>query len=391
MPRTRHPKRAPTPQQRAQRIAIAFLGIVIALAVAVSLFSLGRVRVVVTARPVPIRADIRLTFAENGTGPDVLKGRVLMVDGVATMEQPVAVKEAPPERIVTESAKARGTVTLHNTHAVDQPLVATTRLLASDATLFRLDRSVVVPAKGTLADVPVTADAVGGEGNIPPTRFSIPGLSSWMQQRVWAESTAPMHGGATAGAGGSVPVVTEQELAAARDTARQKAEEDVRARARSLAATSEESVVLDLALQESIDGNIGEVRNAVAVKTVASARVLFVPRGLLRDHVQRALSEAAAAQGRTLRAIREDALTLRVVSERADQKQVTIAIHAEGDARIAPAFEAFDVRRIVGFGPEEIQSYIKSIPGVEQVDVQLWPFWVKNVPMNGKVEVEVRE
>lgn len=107
--------------------------------------------------------------------------------------------EIPAEQAFSREAtrkdgQAKGQVELINTSGGTQTLVATTRVLSSGGVLFRLDQRVSVPPGGRVAAA-VTADQPGAQGDVPAGKFTIPGLSSGLQQLVYAESTEPMKGG----------------------------------------------------------------------------------------------------------------------------------------------------------------------------------------------------
>ena len=120
-----------------------------------------------------------------------------------------------------KAQKARGTITIFNTYSKDsQPLVATTRFLAENGTLFRLVNPVVIP--GMNGDEPgkidalVEADKPGENGNIGPTRFSIPGFSSSEKRdKFYAVSENAMTGGGTGGKG--VRIVTDSDIEKAKE------------------------------------------------------------------------------------------------------------------------------------------------------------------------------
>lgn len=122
--------------------------------------------------------------AEEGTVP----GRLVVIDAFTKTV------ELPTRDAHDADGIATGSVTLTNTGARDQALVANTRLLSADGVLFRLDDAVTVSASGTI-ETTVHADVAGASGNIAPTHFTIPGLPEDQQTIVYADSAAPMTGG----------------------------------------------------------------------------------------------------------------------------------------------------------------------------------------------------
>lgn len=117
--------------------------------------------------------------------------------------------------------KAQGTIMIFNEYSdAPQPLVATTRFLAEDGTLFRLVNQATVP--GMSGDEPgkvealVEADIDGTVGNIGPSRFSVPGFEgSPKKDKFYGISEKAMIGGGAGGTG--VTIVTSDDIARAKE------------------------------------------------------------------------------------------------------------------------------------------------------------------------------
>lgn len=82
---------------------------------------------------------------------------------------------------------AVGKITLYNNYIKNQPLVATTRLMTPDGQLFRLKDTVNVPVGGSV-EAEVYADKPSADINVPPTKFTIPGLWAGIQDKIYGES-----------------------------------------------------------------------------------------------------------------------------------------------------------------------------------------------------------
>lgn len=91
-------------------------------------------------------------------------------------------------------AKAEGSIEIVNETGTAHTLIAATRFLSPGGVLFRLDRAVPVPAHGRVS-APVTADLPGAQGDIPPGRFTIPGLPEPLQAAIYGEARTAMTGG----------------------------------------------------------------------------------------------------------------------------------------------------------------------------------------------------
>ncbi|MFH1098396.1 MAG: hypothetical protein V1723_00485 [Candidatus Uhrbacteria bacterium] len=382
-----------------ERLAYAFLGLVVIVGIVVLLASLARVRVSITPRAEPIVVDVDIPLVGSGSVKEgEIGGRLARVDGTA--EARVAVGESansettangPPER-------ARGTVSIVSRFGSPQPLVATTRLLATDGTLFRIEKAAVVPSNGRVDNVSVYADRVGARGNIGPSKFTIPGLSGWLQERIWAESAAPMSGGSGMASEldkekASAPVVREADVERTRIKALDAARADIDERVRAMTKNGERVIVLDEASDVKITGAVGDARESLSASARLTRSVIFVAADAFATRARRELEAATLTSGRVLRSERADQLRTRVLSYDAARGLAIVALHAEGEAVFADSGErVFDPSRVAGFTAEEVATYLRSIPGIADVEVRLWPFWVKHVPTNvGTVEVEMRE
>lgn len=112
--------------------------------------------------------------------------------------------------------KAQGSIIIYNAYD-DKPqsLVASTRFLAENGMLFRLVKTTTIPGMKNgepgKVEALVIADKEGVEGNIGPTRFSIPGFDgSPKKEKFYAISEKAMFGGGTGGSG--VALVSEDDI-----------------------------------------------------------------------------------------------------------------------------------------------------------------------------------
>ncbi|MBI4142488.1 hypothetical protein HY480_01275 [Candidatus Uhrbacteria bacterium] len=371
------PKRTRARAPWYERLAAVFLVLAGVLAAAAFIVSLARVRIVITPRVEHITQDFELTIVGSGpvSGNQVL-GRLIRVDGTA--EVSVAL---PPTASVPPTASGALVVTLVNTQPAPQPLVATTRLVSPEGVQFRIVRGATIPARGRLPNVAVTYDAAARQpanadlGVDIPRRYTIPGLSSWLRERVWAESVGAMVASSpTNPPVAPAPAGMDGEVLARADATR---------RASLLAKTGEEVIVLETTVQVT--------SNATTKRAVATATALIVDRGAMAARAREVLTRSVAAGGRELIRLSEGAPTVRVVSQDAKTGRATVSVHAEGDVVLRQGSQAFEARRIAGFTEDGIRTYLRSVPGVADVEVSLWPFWVQRVPTNVRtVDVEVR-
>jgi type IV pilus assembly protein PilM len=211
--------------------------------------------------------------------------------------------ETTASKLVTHAATAVeglsvGTVRIVNNSSGGQTLIATTRLLSESGVLFRIKDRVFVPAGGNVA-VAVAADKPGAAGDIPPSRFTVPGLPPSQQQLVYGESDAAMTGGATY----SGTPLRAEELQAVKDAMAAEVKGELVGKAREEAG--------DLVALEGLFG-LGAVETPEAPEvgkpvgdftlagTVHGIQVAFSKdeiRQVLEDRVKRLLPEGETLDG----------------------------------------------------------------------------------------------
>lgn len=153
----------------------------------------------------------------------------LKLPGTVFSEEKLVSRDFPSSGKVVAEAKASGVIRVFNNYSTaDQPLMTNTRFISNEGKLFRLAERTVVPGQKSQAgktvpgfvDAKIVADAAGPEYNIGPSTFSIPGFVGTAKYTAfYAQSFASMTGGFQ----GQKNVVTEQDLAAARQVLEQEA------------------------------------------------------------------------------------------------------------------------------------------------------------------------
>ncbi|MDP2665038.1 MAG: hypothetical protein Q8P23_00075 [bacterium] len=184
---------------------VAVVVVVIASIAALFYFSSAKVEVT----PNTVSAAVQSSFTANqSTG--TLPYEIITAQKIASQ----SVKGSGTKVV---SSTASGTITVYNTQANAQKLVANTRFATPAGLIFRIRTAITIPA-GTAAKpgsitATVTADKAGDSYNVGPTSFTIPGFAGTPQQAlVYGKSNVAMAGGAS----GNIPVVDATADAQAR-------------------------------------------------------------------------------------------------------------------------------------------------------------------------------
>lgn len=201
-PFTNPPGRAPLnlSQDRPPRFPYTTM-IVVLLVIVVSvgaLFYFSAAKVEVT--PSTVSAAVQTSFTANRSS-GILPFETITAQKIASQ----GVKGSGTK---TVNSSASGTITIYNTQAKAQRLVANTRFATAAGLIFRIRTAITIPGGTTAKPGSVTAkvyaDQPGASYNVGPTSFTVPGFAGTPQETmVYARSTSAMTGGAS----GTVPIV----------------------------------------------------------------------------------------------------------------------------------------------------------------------------------------
>lgn len=310
--------------------------------------------------------------------------------------------------LITDNSKnASGNLTIINTSGVERPLVTQTRFQTEDGIVFRLQEEVVVPAgtvdnPGTLvayvlAD-PLDANgvAVGERGNMPASRFFLPGLREDSRDTLYAESYDAMTGGSS----DSRTEVSENDLVAA------ELELEKTLKEKALAALRKE-VLSEIGVQ-GVDLKLLEDSQAITY----GSPLIDLPYELLGQEMEtfevtgnmtisgvaydreglysilKSETISTKTPGKQLISVDEDSMALKVLE--ADNLSLTYKITAqiqgieeyeidpelEGGSKLAEKIK----EHVAGKSVEEAEAYIQNLPEVNSVEISLWPVWSPRIP-----------
>src|SRR6056297_1761214 len=173
-----------------KKIIIIFSSLV-ALTLIGTVFSLFQTsfKTTITIKPNPNDIDTSFTTQiSDSQGENSIDGKVFETTQTAK-------ETRKAEATVSMDDYAEGTIHLNNTTWNNINFVAGTRFMSPDGLIYRATERVYMPQKGETS-VLVRADKMGGQYDIGPTTFTIPGLqSATLKEGIIAKSEKPMTGG----------------------------------------------------------------------------------------------------------------------------------------------------------------------------------------------------
>ncbi len=291
--------------------------------------------------------------------------------------------------------KAIGKITIYNAFSSNpQILVATTRFMAPDGKIFRLDNRITVPgatiAGGKITpskiEAAVSADKPGPDYNIGPiSHFSIPGFQdSDKYQGFYGESQDSMKGGFI----GEQAFPTENDIKQAKEEVRKDLKDYIDSLL--ISQVPEDFKIIDGARQfiiknEEIKKEVDEGGNFTVFLEGKSSIITFKESSLLNLMVVLAKSDLgndfSLSSGK-----------LEYGVGRADFRagKISFAINFDGVFERPVDIENFR-KRALSKSESDLKNLISSYDNIEKATISFWPFWVKSVPKNpAKVKVEVQ-
>ncbi len=280
-----------------------------------------------------------------------------------------------------------GEVIIINNYTKNQPLVATTRLLSPDGKLYRLKKTVNVPAGGTVK-VAVYADEPKEEMAIGPTKFTIPGLWAGLQDKIYAESKGKFvyqkkikkH------------IKQEDIDNALRDLKQElllKAKSDVNE------VYKDYSQVIykidDNSIETKINGKVGDEVDNFLVEIKAKVMVVaFSGEEAAKLAKQKFI--ASLPPNKEMISFDKNNIIYSLNNFDYDGGTATINATFEGRVTLREGASIIDIDKILGLNQKQLDAYLSSLPEISGFEVKFYPSFIKKVPrLKDRIKVEVKK
>lgn len=370
-------KVAPEPPVRFYRtIAISFLVLTLILLGIIIFFTSKSASVIIVSKTDSKNVDLNVNVEKQRTAS-------LSVVGVVTSTSFQLSEKYFPTGNKTVDGVAEGEVIIKNETNSDQPLVKITRLLTPEGVLFRLSERVLVPARGQVT-AKVYADQPGTSGDIGPSKFTIPGLSSDKQKLIYAESTKAMTGGVR-----KEGVLSEADLKSADNDYVEKVKQAVEKSLPSLSAY-DQKIVSVISHNVRSDHKAGDDVSEFSLSGTSTVMVVYYNSTELKNLLEREIyNKIDVSTEKVLSLTKEPQLSLKSydLSKGSAQlsvyQDVLVTLDANADKLAAPNF--------VNKNKDDIERYVLGLPHVVGVEVKMSPSWLGKAPgVSDKIKVIVK-
>ncbi len=357
-------------------VALTFLAITLILFGVIVFLSSKRAQIIITTKPEAINITTSVGVNDKTTTRSISGAVLSTTTAGSTVFQPTGTREEP--------GIAKGVVTLHNDSSLDQPLIATTRLLTEDGVLFRIADRALVPANGTV-EVAVYADVEGAGGDIPASRFTVPGLNQTKQAQIYATSETPMTGGIS-----KIGIVSQDDI----DKATKILLADLRTTAETTLGNTDTSQKGVFAIGDSSVTPSVAVGDEVSEFTVSGTATLvgvFYTESDILALANDVLMSRAIDDAEYISAS-ETPPTVSLISQDIASNTAVLDVTYTGRATINPESKQLSSSMFYGKSKDEVRRYLLSLDHVYGVDVNLRPAWTQTVPhVSDHVDIIVKQ
>ncbi|KKR08575.1 MAG: hypothetical protein UT32_C0001G0095 [Parcubacteria group bacterium GW2011_GWC2_39_14] len=352
-----------------KKLVLGFVIIAVVLVGIILYFSASKAVIKITPKVTAIQTDFVADVVTDGGAIDQA------LQGVLFEKEVEGALEGDATGTQVLAGGTIGKVILINKRTEPQTLVKTTRLLTADGILLRLSDKVVVPANGEI-EVNVYADDPNAFQELAPTKFTIPGLWEGLQSSIYGESKA-----AIKSIGESVKVVKAVDIARTKDKLTEelynKAIDDFKAQ-----LPGQNNTVM-VVTKKVADEKVSVEAETVVDKFIVNLKLNVVLVALNQDAIMKMAGErlkSVVPANQELLNLNANNFSYKVQNFDEVKKTVNVKVHVEGDSVIASNHEIFNKEKLSGLSPKGLELYLSNFDEIEKVEVELSPFWVKNIP-----------
>jgi len=303
----------------------------------------------------------------------------------------------PASGTETVNNRATGAITIWNAYSsARQPLVQNTRFITPDGKIYRLTAPVVVPGatisggriQASSIEAQVTADAPGELYNIGPVaKLRLPGFQGTPRYEGFY---GELKTGASGGFVGEKKIPTEDDI--------QKARESVLGQVRlatkhaiTTTIPTEFKIIEDAITYETTKEGVTSDVNEQGEFSYGVIMETKIPVYKESDLIALIKQKFQAENHNPYDLIEKNLSYSAVPTVNFETGRISIPLQFTGKWARSFDAEAFKTS-ILGVDEESMRAALFTIPGVENANAKLWPFWVNTVPRDpNRVQINVSQ
>lgn len=372
---------------RLRLIIAAAAGVGLLIFLFLAIFVLPKATVTIKTTSLPVSADFELTTSESAQALD--SAQKIIPAALKTSDQTVS-QQVKATGQQNNGEKAKGSITMTAQRCApnigtpsDVPAgtgVSTNGLtfITQEKTTFSYDSASGSCVNYKSGSVKITAQAAGAKYNVSGASFSVQGYS------------ASASGSAS---GGTDVIVTILSQADVDKVKQQITTESSDAFSQAFQADLEKQnlFVIDATLKVSdakvtTSPAVGQPASTASATVVVTYSVLTVSKDDLKKAVSDELNKNIDKTKQRLSA--DDVLKDITVDVGSQKSPTEVTLEIQQTTTAVPIIDVAAVKKqAAGQKTSTIKASISVIPGVEEVDVKMSPFWVSKAPKAGKITI----
>lgn len=296
--------------------------------------------------------------------------------------------------------KAQGKITIYNElDSMPQPMIPSRFQEEKSGKIFWSTKSIIVPGAaikdgkvipGTI-EIDTVASEAGNDFNIEcskntPCNFTIPAWRSTVKfNKLYAKSFSPLMGGSI----GKAKIATQEDFNRAKEDTISQLRNEIKNAL--LQKVPPDLYFLEEGLQEKIitsgaSVKVGDVAESFMFEVEMELSSFVFNKNDINSLIDYHLKDKLSDQKGLVPDVEKFSFN---VNRNDDNIEVRVA----GDKNIVWKINPESIKKdILNKDKGGLQQYFNNIQGVENVRVDLWPFWVKKTPKNGdKVKIIIEK
>ena len=338
-------------------------------------FSFSKLTIAITPKGEVLNDSLFLKVSAAGSAEDnSIKNNN---DPRTPIEGEIKQFNSPLEAVYPATGEELGTVVLSgqvkiiNNNNKNQALVATTRILSPDNKLFRIKDAVNVPAGGEVT-VDIYADKPSEELAIGPTSFTIPGLWSGLQDKIFARSEKEF----------TYDKLVKKFI---KQTDIENATKDINQRlmdnASSTLSSKDDNLLYSVSDKTKItfSAKAGDMVDQFSAKAQGNIIGISFSRSQAVKLVTAKL-RLLVPDDKELIEFKPDNIVYTLDSYDSTSKTATIKASFSGTMALKADSTIINREQLVNLSSEQIDKYLKDFPEIKSYELKFFPSFVKRAP-----------
>jgi hypothetical protein len=375
---------SPSKLKMYRKIAFIFIGLTVVLLTAVFYFMLVKTTIVLIPNQERTSNNLIIDVYDASSGQAASGNSIIgKIDETDVKSEKVimATGDAPISQM------ENGQVTIINNYIKNQPLVASTRLLAPDGKLFRLKNTVNVPSGGSVMAEIYPDDPKNSLGTVA-MKLTIPGLWAGIQDKIYAEIK-----GATTSEQITKKIILQSDIDSGikelKETLKDKVKNEIGQK-----YSSFNQVIYNIdenSILTEVNGRAGDEKDRFTIKLNAKAEITAYNEDVIIKLAKDKLI-SVLPKNKELLEISKKNITYAVSDFSYDQKRSSLNVTFEGVMVLSKNADIIDRKALTGLSKSAVEQHLNKLTDIAGYEIKFSPSFIKRTPyLVDRIKVEIKK